>query len=463
MESTGFARDLVERLRAAQARDGWPDAALRRRWLLAVARALHERRDALYAALRADLNKPEIESLFTEVRLCRDEAGFMARAVDRWMRQRRVRGNLLMFPSRAGIVPHPRGVVLVIGPWNLPVRLAVGPVLAALAAGNRVVLKPSERAPATSAALRDLFGSAVGDEVVAVAEGGRDVAEALLAQPFDLVFYTGGTAAGRAVYRAAAAQGIPAVLELGGKSPAVVHASARIGVAARRIAWGKFLNAGQTCVAPDFVCVHRSVFDEFARAVEAQVRRSFPDQATLERDCARMIGPDAFDRAEALVVGDGMKPRIVRIGTPDRARLISPPTLLLDAGWDHPAMQEEIFAPVLPVLRYEDDRALMVRLRELPSPLATYLFAEDGVAIGVYERGTHAGAFVVNDTVRHLSNLRLPFGGVGASGFGRYHGYHGFETFSHMRPVVERSSLASPFELAPPYGALAQRLLRWLG
>lgn len=451
------SHDAASRLRAAYEQDRRPSVGTRRRWLNAIDAALRDRREEFFAAERADLNKPEVETLMTEIRLCRDEARFMARRVGRWMRPRRVRASLLTFPSRQRIVPEPRGVVLVIGTWNYPIRLTVGPVLAALAAGNRVVLKPSERAPATSSALKALFAAAVGDDVVTVAEGGRETAESLLAEPFDMIFYTGGEAGGRAVMQAATRRLTPVVLELGGKSPCIVHESANVAAAARRIAWGKFLNAGQTCLAPDFVCVHASVYDAFVRELEAAVRRSFPSHDVLARDSARVVGAAEFDRLEALVT-----PGAIRVGAPDRERLVVPPTLIPGAGWDHPAMQHEIFGPVLPILRYDDRAALVRTLESRPTPLAVYVFAEDRRAIEWFAAATTSGAFVANDTIRHLANFRLPFGGRGASGFGRYAGYFGFETFSHMRPEVVRATWFTAFDLAPPYGKLAKRLLRWM-
>lgn len=460
-------RQAVRRLRAAQERTPVPAVAERVAWLAGVERALDERRDALFAALRADLNKPEIETLLSEVKLCRDEARLMRRKLPRWMRGERVTSNWLTFPAKTRLMPHPRGVVLVLGPWNYPVRLAVAPVLAALAAGNRVILKPSERAPETSRALRDLFAQTVGDDVVTVIEGGRDVAEALLDQLFDLVFFTGSTATGRAVQQRAAAQGAPLILELGGKSPAIVHPTANLQVAARRITWGKFLNAGQSCIAPDFVCVHETRHDAFVAALEVEMRAAYPDQASLQDGYSRIVAPADFDRLEALVAAgasgapNGGRPPI-RTGVPDRERLIVPPTVLPGVTRDHPAMRAEIFGPILPVLPYRDDQELMGWLRTMPAPLATYLFSDDRATGEVFERGTVSGAFVVNDVVRYLSNLRLPFGGVGASGFGRYHGWYGFEAFSHIRPVVTRRSWFSLFDLRPPYGEQGRHLLRWL-
>lgn len=449
---------LSARLRAAQAASGAASLAQRRTWLTAISRSLHDRREVLYAAARADLNKPEIEALLSEVWLCREEAKLMVRQLGRWMRGDRVLPNWLTFPARNRIVPEPRGVVLVLGPWNYPVRLAVAPVMAALAAGNRVVLKPSERAPATAAALKSLFADAVGDDVVTVVEGGPDVGQALLKEPFDLIFFTGSAAGGRAVLRAAAELVTPVVVELGGKSPAIVHQTANIATAARRIAWGKFLNAGQTCIAPDFVCVHDSAHDAFVAELTAVLRQSYPDQATLQRDYARIIATRDFDRLGTLVPTSGR----VTFGAPDRERLIFPPTIVVGHDWDQPAMQDEIFGPVLPILRYSDERTLLNELRARSSPLAVYLFAEGREAAEKFREATTSGAFVVNDVVRHLSNLRLPFGGVGGSGFGSYHGRHGFETFSHLRAVMHRSSRFRLFELSPPYREMAARLLRWL-
>ncbi|HVZ47880.1 MAG TPA: aldehyde dehydrogenase family protein [Gemmatimonadaceae bacterium] len=450
--------EVVARLRDAQSREPHPSVATRVAWLRAIDEALGRQANALCAAERTDLNKPEVETQLTEISLCRAEARFLGRRLAGWARPRRVRSALLMFPSRSRVMPEPRGVVAVFGTWNYPILLCLRPVLAALAAGNRVVLKPSERAPATSRALRELLQAAVGDDVVAVVEGALPESQELLRQRFDLLFYTGGAGGGRAVMRAAAEQLTPVVLEMGGKSPAIVVPGADLRVTAERIAWGKFLNAGQTCVAPDFVCVPDGLHDAFVVELLSALRRFYPDAATLARDYSKVAGRDLFDRLSALAAAPGA----VQVGEPDPARLTLPPTVIPRSGWDDPAMRDEIFGPVLPVVAYADLGELLATLRARPSPLAVYLFGGDAATIERVRTGTRSGAIMVNDTVRHLSNPRLPFGGVGASGFGRYHGWYGFETFSHFRPVVERPLWFRLFDLFPPYGAYAERVRRWL-
>jgi aldehyde dehydrogenase (NAD+) len=445
------------RLREARQRDPQPSVDVRVGWLTSLADEIQRRRDALCDAVRADLNKPEFETDLTEVNLCRDEARFAARHLAAWARPRRVGGSLLLFPARSALVPEPRGVVAVFGTWNYPIRLALGPVIAALAAGNRVLLKPSERAPHTGAALAELLRAAVGDDVVESVVGDVETAKAILRERFDLFFYTGGPGGARAVMRSAAEHLVPVVLEMGGKSPAIIHASANWAAAVERIAWGKFLNAGQTCVAPDYVCVPRDSHDRFVADLTATLQRFYPDGGTLARDYSRTIDAAHFDRLVALAES----PRTVSVGTRERERLLFPPTLLPGAGWRDPAMQEEVFGPVLPIVPYEDYRTLLATISARPSPLALYVFAEDVRAAELARVSTRSGAFMVNDTIRHLSNFNLPFGGVGESGFGRYHGWFGFETFSHFRPVVSRSSRFRMFDVHPPYGPFAERVRRF--
>jgi aldehyde dehydrogenase (NAD+) len=454
----GPPQEVVTRLRDAQARERIVPVAARCEALRRIRAELLARLPAIYAAARADLNKPEFETLMTEVNLCRDEARLMERKLPRWTRPRRVAPSWVTWPSRAQIVPEPRGVVLVIGTWNYPLRLTLGPVLAAIAAGNRVVVKPSERAPAMSGQLRELLAATVPPDLVTVVEGDHETAQALLREQFDLVFYTGGSAVGRLVMQAAAANGTPTVLELGGKSPCIVDATAKLDVAAKRIAWGKFLNAGQTCIAPDFVCVHESVRNQFLALLTAEIRRSYPSQAVLERDYSRMVSQREYERFRTM----GARPDATRFGDLDESRLLVPPTLIPEVTWDDPVMQGELFGPVLPVVAYRDREEVTRRLADLPSPLTVYLFSESRESADYFRARTASGAFVVNDVIRHLSNLRLPFGGVGGSGFGAYHGRHGFEAFSHLRAEMQRSTRFSLFETSPPYGEFARRVMRWL-
>lgn len=420
--------------------------------LEALGRGIAAREDALLAALGADLGKPGVEAWLAEVRFLRDDLRLAIRKLRRWARPRRARQPVFVWPARSWIRPQPFGVALVIAPWNYPLQLALSPAIAALAAGNTVVIKPSEHAPATAALLAELVAEAREPGHATVLEGDAAVGRALLEQPFDFFFFTGRAGVGGAVAEAAARHRAPSVLELGGKSPAVVDASADLDTAVERIASGKFFNAGQTCMAPDFVAVEERVKAEFLRRLRAFLDSAYGDS----RDLARMIHRGQYDRVLELA-----GPEAVRIGADDPAALRLAPRFI-EADWSHPSMAAEVFGPLLPVIGFESRAALVRRLAAMPAPLALYIFSGDRAARAEVIDGVRSGSVCVNDVMKQAMNFHLPFGGVGASGYGCYRGEFGFRTFSHLRAFTRRYTVPDPFRLVPPYGDLLEKLRRWM-
>jgi aldehyde dehydrogenase (NAD+) len=433
--------------------------AWRRRQLEALRELMVEREAELLHALHADLGKSSIEGWLTELRHVSNEIGVVLRHLDRWTRPERVGVRAILRPGRASIVPEPLGVVLVIAPWNYPVHLLLLPMVYALAAGNAVVGKPSEISPATSAALARWVPDYLDQDAVAIVEGDANVATALLAQHWDHIFYTGNGRTGRLVMEAAARNLTPVTLELGGKSPVIVDRSANVEVAAKRIAWGKFLNAGQTCVAPDYVLVDRSVEIRFLDALTRAVHTFYGDYPQSSPDYGRIVNERHWDRLHALL--EQARPAQVVIGDEgDRAGRYLAPTVLRDVTWDDPVMGEEIFGPILPVLAVDSAAEAIAAITGHDKPLALYVFAEDQAVIDRVVAETSSGGVGVNITLLQVGVPDLPFGGVGESGMGAYHGQAGFDTFTHRKAVFQRPSRPDPAITYPPYTRLKQRVLR---
>jgi aldehyde dehydrogenase (NAD+) len=423
-------------------------------------RLLVEREDELAAALRSDLGKSAFEAYSTEIGFTVNEIDLALGALRDWTSPRRTRLPLHLRPGAAEIVPEPLGTVLVIAPWNYPLQLLLAPLVPALAAGNTVVLKPSEVAPATADAIARLLPDFLDGRAVQVVTGGVPETTQLLAERFDHIFYTGNGTVGKIVMRAAAEHLTPVTLELGGKSPAIVAADARIDVTARRVAWGKFLNAGQTCVAPDYVLVEEAVTSPFLAALGRALDGFYGDDPAASRDYGRIVSDRHFDRLSGLLDAD--RGTVAIGGGRDREERYLAPTVVTDVDVDGPLMGEEIFGPILPVIPVASVDAAIEFVNGRPKPLALYVFTErDATAARVVDR-TSAGGVTVNHTLLHLAVPELPFGGVGASGMGSYHGEHGFERFSHMKPVLRRRTRPDPGIAYPPYGGLKQRLLRRL-
>jgi aldehyde dehydrogenase (NAD+) len=420
-------------------------------------RLLREREGELLDALRADLGKPAVEGWLTDLAQVENEIAHLGHHLHLWAATEPVRVPARLRPGRARIIREPLGAVLVIAPWNYPVQLLLLPMAYAIAAGNAVVGKPSELTPATSAALARLVPEYLDADAVAVVEGDASVATELLEQRWDHIFYTGNGRVGRVVMEAAARHLTPVTLELGGKSPAVVDSNVDMALAARRVAWGKFLNAGQTCVAPDYVLVERDVEGRFLDELSGAIKSFYGDDPAASSDYGRIVNDRHFERLRGLLSSLNTS-KVVVGGDADPATRYLAPTVLTGTTWDEPVMGDEIFGPILPVLAVDDLDAAIAAINAHDKPLALYVFSEERQAVNRVVDETSSGGVCVNGTLMHLAVPDLPFGGVGASGMGAYHGQAGFDTFSHKKSVFTRPTRFDPPITYPPY----TRIKRWL-
>jgi aldehyde dehydrogenase (NAD+) len=435
-----------------------------------LAAAIAAQRGGIAAAAYADFRKPAAEVEISEIHPVLAEITVTMRHLEAWMRPRPVPTPLLLAGTTSEVRSEPRGVALIMAPWNYAFSLVVAPLVAAVAAGNCAILKPSEKTPATSAFLKRFVAEVFDEAEVAVVEGGAEAAEALLALPFDHVFFTGGTRIGRAVMAAASRHLASVTLELGGKSPTIVDETADVRAAAERVVWGKFLNAGQTCVAPDYVLAHASRAAEFVaearRALDARYGSAGAARAATGDYC-RIVDAAHFARLADVLERSVAAGAVVEAGGErDALERYLAPTILSGVTFDSPVMEEEIFGPILPVLSYTDLDAALERLRTLGKPLALYVFSRSRSAVEYILANTTAGGTAVNATMLHYGNPYLPFGGVGASGNGSYHGVNGFRAFSHERAVLRQRGPSLARFLSPPYRglihAIGRRFLRLL-
>ena len=408
------------------------------------------------AALRSDLNKSPTESYMCEIGMTLSELRFVERHLDGWARDRRHLTPLAQFPAKSLTVSEPYGVVLIMSPWNYPFLLTMEPLIGAIAAGNCCVVKPSAYSPATSAVLRDILAECFPPEFVAVVEGGRAENQALLDQKFDYIFFTGGVEVGKEVMTRAARHLTPVTLELGGKSPCIVDSTARLDLAAKRLVFGKLLNCGQTCVAPDYLLIDRRVKTPFLAYVQRWITVMYGENPLDNDGYVRMVNRKHFDRVMELI--DPAK--VVFGGRGDPETLKIQPTVLDNVSPEDPVMQEEIFGPVLPVLTFGQIGEALDFVNARPRPLALYLFSQEKSTQERFLRRTSFGGGCINDTVIHLATSRMGFGGVGASGMGSYHGRDSFETFSHRKSVVKKSTLLDLPVRYAPYSPGKDRLLR---
>ena len=399
----------------------------------------------LTEALFQDLHKSYEEAYLTEISIVLGEIDNFLKNLARWAAPSKRKTPLKLFPSKSVIITEPLGVALIIAPWNYPVQLLLNPLVGAIAAGCTAVLKPSPYVPNVARVLEDLIRDCFDDEYVAVVQGHRDVNEALLQQRYDIIFFTGSPDLGRVVMRAAAENLTPVVLELGGKSPVVVDRTADIALAAKRVAWGKTLNAGQTCIAPDYLLIHRDVKEQFVEAFRGAMRRLHGKDILLSKHYVRMVSDRAFERVSGYI-NDG---RVRYGGRVDREQRFIEPTLLDEVAVDSAVMREEIFGPVLPMIEIESLDEAIGFINEREKPLALYLFAEQSDAKRVIAQ-TSSGGACINDCIMHIANEKLPFGGVGNSGMGRYHGRDSLYSFSHRRSVVSTPTWVDmPFRYMP--------------
>ena len=410
----------------------------------------------ILSALKEDLGKSATEAIMTELGMVKASLGYMLKHLPSLAKREYVRTPLAQFPARSYKVAVPYGVVLVMSPWNYPVLLSLDPLIEAVAAGNTVILKPSVYAGATSALLEKLIGQYFEPEYIAVVTGGREENTALLEAHFDKIFFTGSQAVGKEVMRHAAEHLTPVVLELGGKSPCFVTRGADLQLAARRIVFGKFLNLGQTCVAPDYIYCDQSVKDGLVLALKTEIKRQFGDYPLTNKDYGRIISEKHFDRLVGLM--DGYK--IIYGGKCERETLQIAPTLMDRVDFDDPVMQDEIFGPVLPILTYTNLDEAIQKVRVRPHPLALYVFSRDKVLSEHIMDSIGFGGGCINDTVIHLATDQLPFGGFGESGMGRYHGKAGFEAFSHYKSVVDKATWFDVPVRYQPYTVLKKKLVQ---
>jgi aldehyde dehydrogenase (NAD+) len=448
---------LVESQRAYFNSNATKSVAFRVKQLKRLHAILKTNESAICEAIYSDYSKSEFDSFLTEFLVLYDDLQTAIRSVSRWAKTQPARTNLLNWPASSYIIPEPLGVTLVIGAWNYPIQLSLTPVVAAMAAGNTIILKPSELCTASSRITAKLINENFAPDYFKVVEGGIPETTALLEQKFDKIFFTGSTTVGRIVYQAAAKNLTPVTLELGGKSPVIVTPDCDLNISVKRVVWAKFLNAGQTCIAPDYVLVHESVEKAFIEKVKQEIKASNLSianrnyvQIINERNTARIIG--LIEQAKVVMGGDH--------SLPDR---YIAPTLMTGVEFTDRIMSEEIFGPVLPVLRYTDLDAAIAQIKARPKPLSLYLFTNDRAIREKVLREVSFGGGCVNDAIMHISNGHLPFGGVGASGMGRYHGEAGFHGFSHYKSVLDKPVWFEPRVKYFPHTSLKLRLLRWLG
>ena len=421
--------------------------------------AVMDREDAIAAALREDLGKSAFEAYETEIGFVLNEIRHTLKDLRRWCEPRPVPTPLSCAISRAWVQPEPLGVCLIMAPWNYPFQLCLAPLIAALAAGNCAVVKPSAYAPATSALVAALIRDTFDPGLCTVVTGGRQENQGLLAERFDHIFFTGSPAVGKTVLRAAAEHLTPVTLELGGKSPCIVDDSADVALAAKRIAWGKCLNAGQTCVAPDTLYLHDGVREPFLKELVKQLKAAWGENALQHPDWPRIVNRKHYDRLCGLFDPE----QVYHGGQTDDETLRIAPTVITQVDPASPLLQEEIFGPLMPVVPFDNLDTLIAELSVKPKPLALYLFANYPVHVKKVLESLSSGGVCLNDTILHLCPPELPFGGVGNSGMGRYHGRSGFDTFSNLKSVLKRSNLIDPGLRYPPYTTKkARRLRRYL-
>jgi len=429
-------------------------------WRLAqlaeIERMMREHESDFAEALRLDLGKCRFESVMTELGFVEAEAKYARSHLSSWMKPKRVRTPMMAQPGRSYIQPDPKGIVLIIAPWNYPLSMVMAPLVGAVAAGNCAVMKPSEITSHTSAAIASILPRYLDTDAFAIVEGGIPETTELLEQPFDHILYTGNERVGRIVMTAAAKHLTPVTLELGGKSPCLIDKDADLEVAASRIAWGKFINAGQTCVAPDHVLAHREVAARFADLLALKILEFYGDDPAQSPDYCRIASERHTARFQQLLEGQ----TIHTGGHVDVANRYVSPTIVIDPPQESALMQEEIFGPVLPVITVDEMHHAIKHVADRPKPLALYLFTKSKALEEAVLARLTAGSVCVNDAVIFMVSPELPFGGIGNSGMGRYSGWYGFETFSHMKPVMRRSFRFDAPLRYPPYTDTKEKLMR---
>ena len=453
---TGIAEQALATAREAFASGRTRDASWREKQLDGLVRLLEENDEALIAALHADLGKPRAEGWTTDLGTTATEISYIRKNIRKWMKSRKVRVPMVAQPGSGFIKPEPLGVILVITPWNYPISLLLNPLAAVFAAGNTAVCKPSELAPACSKLMAELIPQYVDPEAAVVVEGDVEIATELLEQKWDHIFFTGSTNVGRIVMQAAANHLTPVTLELGGKSPTIVDESADLVAAANRITWGKFLNAGQTCIAPDYVFAHENIREELVDKIKEATNEFYGSDPKTSPDYARIVSERHLTRLTGLL-DDGT---VALGGNHDAADRYLEPTILLDPSADSAIMSDEIFGPILPILSFTDLQEVIGFVNARPKPLALYIFANSDNVVDEVISQTSSGGVCVNHSLLHYGVSDLGFGGVGDSGIGRYHGKSGFDQFSNMKSVLKKRFKPELSLLYPPYTEKKEKIYR---
>lgn len=394
--------------------------------------------DKILNELKKDLGKSNFEGYVTEVGILYDDINFHIKNVKKWSSEEKRKSPIVYYPSKSYIYKEPYGVTLIIGPFNYPFQLVIAPLIGAISAGNTAIIKPSENSRNIALLLEKLINENFPEEYLRVVNplGGKETVSLLLDKPFDYIFFTGSVRVGKLVMQKAAQHLTPVTLELGGKSPCIVDSDAKLKLAAKRIVWGKFLNAGQTCVAPDYLCVHKSVKDELLKLIINEIRIQFGENVRNSEDYPRIVNKSSLERLSGYL-NDG---KIYYGGNIDEDNLYMEPTLIIKPDLNSPLMSDEIFGPILPILVYEDLDNVIKFINHREKPLALYYFSESKKKIKYVLTSTTSGGVTINDTIIHVANPNLPFGGVGNSGVGKYHGKESFETFTHNKSVMKRGT-----------------------
>lgn len=425
--------DIIRQQRQFFATGKTKDVDFRIEQLKHLKSAIELNQSRIVAAVKADLNRPEFEAYFEIASIA--EVNYAIKNLKSWVKPKKVPTSIDQFPASARIYPEPLGVVLIVGPWNYPFQLMISPLVGAIAAGNCAILKPSEIASHTSEVVADMISKTFDPAYVAAVEGGVEISKQLLAEKFDHIFFTGGTKIGKIVMEAAAKHLTPVTLELGGKSPCIVDSDIQIEYTAKRIAWGKFINAGQTCIAPDYLLVDKKIKPDLMSAIKTALHEFYGEDPQQSPDYSRIINQHHLKRLVEFIK-DG---EIVAGGKSNAEDRYISPTVIDKVSWDSPVMQDEIFGPILPVLEYDDFGEAIAQINARPKPLALYLFSKDKEKQQRVLRETSSGGLCINDTVMQVGVTTLPFGGVGDSGIGSYHGKASFDTFSHYKSVLQKS------------------------
>ncbi len=401
------------------------------------------------AALYQDLRKSEFEAYTTELGIVYESITYMKKNLHKWMEPKQVKTPLALMPSKSFIVNEPYGTVLIIAPFNYPFQLVMEPLLGAIIGGNCAIIKPSEATPNTTRVISQIIAEAFHPNYIRVVEGEKEETSLLIHAPFDFIFFTGSVNVGKIVMEAASKRLTPIALELGGKSPAIVDHTANLEVAAKRIVWGKFVNSGQTCIAPDYVLVEEKVKDKFIETLKKTIPQFYGANQQESTDYGRIVSRSHFDRLQQMIEDENQ--HVVFGGSTDPEDLYIQPTLLDGVTFDSPSMQEEIFGPILPIISYQDLPAIIRTIKKMPKPLAAYMFSEHERAQNYFLEELPFGGGCINDTIMHVGSVHLPFGGVGNSGVGAYHGEASFQLFTHQKSILKKNTSLPVNVVFPPY------------